>query len=71
MIYAMVFGAHLLPFGWLYDSKAYTIISVAETLGALVINQVAGNAATAGLIITGEIVLSVLLYRDCFAGEKQ
>ena len=70
MIYAMVFGAHLLPFGWIYDSKAYTVISIAETVGALVINQLAGNAATAGFIIAGEIILSALLYKDCFSGSK-
>ena len=71
MIYAMVFGAHLLPFGWLYDSKAYTVISIAETAGALVINQLWGNIPTAGFIAAGEIALSVLLYRDCIAGEKR
>ena len=71
MIYAMVFGAHLLPFGWLYDSKAYTVISIAETIGALVINMLLGNIPTAAFIAAGEIVLSVLLYRDCFAGKKE
>ena len=71
MIYAMVFGAHLLPFGWLYDSKAYTVISIAETIGALVINQLVGNIPTAGFIAAGEIVLSILLYRDCVAGKKE
>ena len=71
MIYAMVFGAHLLPFGWLYDSKAYTVISIAETAGALVINQLWGNIPTAGFIAAGEIALSVLLYRDCIAAGIQ
>ena len=71
MIYAMVFGAHLLPFGWLYDSTAYTVISIAETIGALVINQLVGNIPTAGFIAAGEIVLSILLYRDCVAGKKE
>ena len=71
MIYAMVFGAHLLPFGWLYDSKAYTVVSIAETVGALVISQLWGNIPTAGFIAAGEIVLSVLLYRDCIAGKKE
>jgi hypothetical protein len=23
MVIAMIFGAHLLPFGWLYNSKTY------------------------------------------------
>ena len=71
MIYAMVFGAHLLPFGWLYDSKAYTVISICEAIGALAINQLWGNIPTAGFITAGEIILSVLLYRDCNAGKKE
>ena len=37
MTLAMVFGAHLLPFGWLYDSKVYYIMSGIVTIGALVI----------------------------------
>ena len=28
MVYAMIFGAHLLPYGWLYQSKTYYVISV-------------------------------------------
>ncbi len=37
MVLAMVFGAHLLPFSWLYKSKAYLIMSIIVTLGALII----------------------------------
>ena len=28
MVLAMIFGAHLLPFGWLYNSKSYIVLSV-------------------------------------------
>ena len=28
MVYAMIFGAHLLPYGWLYQSKTYYVLSV-------------------------------------------
>ena len=28
MVIAMIFGAHLLPFGWLYKSKSYMVFSV-------------------------------------------
>ena len=37
MALAMVFGAHLLPFGWLYDSKVYYVTSGFVTVGALVV----------------------------------
>ena len=65
MVYAMVFGAHLLPFSWVYDSKAYLVISIAETGGALILYFLLGSAATAAFIVLGEIVLSVLLWLDC------
>ena len=67
MIYAMIFGAHLLPYSWVYDSKAYLILSVIETVGALVITHLLGSMATAAFILCGEIVLSVLLYKECKA----
>lgn len=37
MVYAMVFGAHLFPFGWLYQSKTYYILSVIVPIGVLVL----------------------------------
>ena len=50
MLYAMVFGAHLLPFGWLYNSHAYTAASVIETIGALILGVCFGNGVTAVFI---------------------
>lgn len=65
MVYAMVFGAHLLPFSWVYDSKAYLVISIVETVGALVLYFLLGSIAVAAFIAVGEIVLSILLWLDC------
>ena len=64
MIYAMVFGAHLLPFGWLYDTKSYTVVSIVETIAAMVINLVFGAVAMAAFMIVMQIVLSIVLYTD-------
>lgn len=36
MILAMIFGAHLLPFAWLYQSRAYLIMSILIPLISLV-----------------------------------
>lgn len=65
MVYAMVFGAHLLPFSWAYDSKAYLVISIVETVGALMLYFLLGSIAVAAFIVIGEIVLSTLLGLDC------
>lgn len=37
MVYAMVFGAHLFPYGWLYQSKTYYILSVIVPIGVLIL----------------------------------
>lgn len=35
MILAMIFGAHLLPFAWLYQSRAYLIMSIVIPIAML------------------------------------
>ncbi|MDL2327390.1 hypothetical protein LJC64_01850 [Ruminococcaceae bacterium OttesenSCG-928-A11] len=35
MVIAMIFGAHLLPYGWLYQSKSYYVVAVAVPFIAL------------------------------------
>ena len=35
MVYAMIFGAHLMPFSWLYQSKGYLVFSIAIPILAL------------------------------------
>lgn len=37
MILAMVFGAHLLPFSWLYKSKAYLVMSIIIPIVVLIV----------------------------------
>ena len=64
MLYAMVFGAHLLPFGWVYDSKAYYVFAVADCIGAMAIRLAFGNVAMVGFIICMQIALCVLLFQE-------
>ena len=59
MILAMIFGGHLLPFGWLYKSKSYMYSSVIVTIGVLVI----------GCTCSPDIVaLFMLLFETVFTG---
>ncbi len=39
MILAMIFGAHLLPFSWLYQSRAYFIMSIIIPLAMLIVGH--------------------------------
>lgn len=64
MLYAMVFGAHLLPFGWVYNSRAYIVASIAETVGALILGVCFGNGVTAVFIALMEVALVVFLFLE-------
>lgn len=64
MIMAMIFGAHLLPFGWLYRSGSYMAISVILPIVVLVIGLYYSPAIVASAMILFEIVFSLLLYLE-------
>ena len=61
MILAMIFGAHLLPFGWLYKSKSYTILSIVIPIAALIVGVNFPAYFVAGFMIAAEIIFSLLL----------
>ena len=62
MLYAIVFGAHLLPFGWIYDSVSYKFASVVEAIGALLIFFKWGNVPMVAFIIAMQIILCISLF---------
>lgn len=64
MVLAMIFGAHLLPFGWLYLSKTYTALSLIIPIAALIVGVSLSPFAVAAMMIIIEIVFSVLLYLE-------
>ena len=61
MTLAMVFGAHLLPFGWLYDSKIYYIMSGIVTIGALFLGLMFPPRILALCMMAVEIIFCLLL----------
>ena len=64
MTLAMVFGAHLLPFGWLYSSKIYYIMSGIITIGALIIGLMFPPHILALCMIVVEIIFCLLLHYE-------
>lgn len=64
MIFAMVFGAHLLPFGWLYNSKVYYVMTGVITLGALIIGLMYPPHILALCMLVVEIIFCLLLYLE-------
>lgn len=61
MVIAMIFGAHLLPYGWLYRSRAYTMMSVLISIGALILGILSTPAVIAAVMVGVEIVFSIWL----------
>ena len=65
MLFAMVFGAHLLPFSWLYESKTYLVMSLITTIGSLLISIFLPEVYVGIFMIVCQIVMSVLLLIEC------
>ena len=64
MVIAIIFGAHLLPFGWLYDSKVYYFMSGIVSIGALTIGLMFSPLTLACVMIGVEIIFSILLFLE-------
>ena len=71
MIYAMVFGAHLLPFSWIYESRTYLVMSIVITIGSLAIGSIFGNVVMGVFLASCQIVTSVSLLLECRKNESK
>ena len=65
MVYAMVFGAHLMPFSWLYDSRSYMVFSIVVPILSLIVGLIYPPAVLAAMMIVVEATFSVCLYQEC------
>lgn len=61
MVYAMIFGAHLLPYGWLYQSKTYYVLSVLVPILVLVVGCNCPTVTIAILMLFIEIIFCICL----------
>ena len=61
MVYAMIFGAHLLPYGWLYQSKTYYVISVIISIVVFILGIYCSAIIVAVFMIIVEIVFCCCL----------
>ena len=53
MVYAMIFGAHLMPFSWLYQSKSYLVLSIIIPILSLILGLLFPPYVLAATNITG------------------
>lgn len=64
MVYAIVFGAHLLPYSWLYKSKAYMMFAITIPFIALILG-IMYNALIVALVLTIiEILFTFILVQE-------
>ena len=65
MVYAMIFGAHLMPFSWLYQSKSYLVLSIVIPILSLVIGVFFPSFFLAGFMVAIELLFSFCLHMEC------
>lgn len=62
MVYAMVFGAHLLPYSWLYKSISYRVFAVGIPILSLILGCLCSSFVVASTMIIVEVIFVVLLF---------
>ena len=65
MVYAMIFGAHLMPFSWLYQSKSYLVLSIVVPILALILGLMFPPFVLAAVMIVIEAIFALLLNWEC------
>ena len=64
MVHAMVFGAHLLPYSWIYKSRAYLAVAIVIPVVSLVLGIFAGALPVALFVEAVEIIFAAVLFRE-------
>ena len=62
MVYAMVFGAHLLPYSWLYKSLSYRIFSIIIPIVSLLVGCIFSALSVAIVLLTIEVIFVAMLF---------
>lgn len=61
MVIAIIFGAHLMPYSWLYKSKSYFILSIIIPIISLIVGLNFEPFVLAIVMIAFEVLFSILL----------
>lgn len=64
MVYAMVFGAHLLPYSWLYKSISYRVFSIIIPIVSLVVGCMFSAFWVAVTVLVIECVFVIALFAE-------
>ncbi len=69
MVYTMVFGAHLLPYSWLYKSRTYFVFAILIPILALVLGHMASLTCLSLVMVFLEIVFAMQLQVELNANK--
>ena len=64
MVYAMVFGAHLLPYSWLYNSLSYRLFSIIIPIISLIVGCMFSAFWVAIMLLIFEIMFVITLFAE-------
>lgn len=64
MLYAIVFGAHLLPYSWLYKSAGYKMAAVLIPIASLFLGLRFGSFVVALFTCMAELLLTIVLFAE-------
>jgi hypothetical protein len=71
MVLAIIFGAHLLPFGWLYKSKAYLVMSILISFTAIIIGVMFNAVVVSSVMVAFESTFCIWLLLENKALNKE
>lgn len=71
MAYAVVTGAHLFPFAWLYCSNVYLFFSVTITIAAITVGWLFPSAVLAAVMLLLFVVFCICLFAEYRKDEKK
>lgn len=71
MIYAVITGAHLLPYTWLYCSNVYFYSSIVITAAAAVVGWIASPSVLAAVMLLLFVLFCVCLSREVRRETKE
>lgn len=64
MLYLIIFGAHLLPYGWLYQSRSYTVFSLLITFTAFFLGLAGNQILMAAAVVLLQILFCLSVLRE-------
>ena len=64
MLYLIIFGAHLLPYGWLYQSRSYVVFSLLIAFTSFFLGLTGNQVLMAGAVLLLQILFCLCVLKE-------